>query len=111
VSHDGNDSAAAKFDDLVSTFVGVPDVLSPGFSKGFGSSALRVNGKIFAMLVRGRLVVKLSSARVTELVQGGQGTNFDANKGKPLKQWLVVNGYSEQNWEDLSNEALNFVRG
>ena len=111
MSNDDNASAAAKFDDLVSRFVGVPGVLPPGSTKGFGSSALRVNGKIFAMLVRGRLVVKLSSARVAELVRNGHGANFDANKGKPMKEWVVVNGDSEQNWEDLATEALNFVRG
>lgn len=35
------------------------------------SSVLNVNGKIFAMLVKGKFVAKLPKARVDELVGGG----------------------------------------
>lgn len=43
-----------------------------GRSKGFGSGTLLVNGKIFAMMTsKGELVVKLSKARVDDLVNGG----------------------------------------
>ena len=39
---------------------------------GFGANAgLRVGGKIFAMLVRGELVVKLPAVRCVELVSSG----------------------------------------
>jgi hypothetical protein len=47
----------------------------------FGRSALRWEKKIFAMLVRGRLVVKLPAPPVDALVSGGDGVHFDANKG------------------------------
>ena len=41
------------------------------------SNVLSVNGKIFAMLVRGKLVVKLPKQRVDGLVAGRAGTYFD----------------------------------
>jgi hypothetical protein len=59
---------AEHFDALVETFVGTPDVTlptdDPTAKRGFGSSALKVKDKIFAMLVNDRLVVKLPRMRV-----------------------------------------------
>ena len=105
------DSPAERFDDLASHFTEIPGVVPPGAGTGFGSSALRVDGRIFAMLVRDDLVVKLPAARVNHLVETGHGTNFDANKGKPMKQWLVLDSGSDYSWVDLATEALAFVRG
>ena len=49
-----------RYEDLVDELVGVAGVTPPrGGGSGFGRSALRFYGRIFAMLVRGRLVVKL----------------------------------------------------
>ena len=51
--------------------MGADGVTPPQGGGGFGRSALRYRGKIFAMLVRGSLVVKLPAGRVTELVASG----------------------------------------
>ena len=75
----------------------------------FGAAALKVNGRIFAMLVRGALVVKLPSRRVTGLIEQGRGGPFDAGKGSPMKEWLAVGGGSAEEWEQLATEALDFV--
>src|SRR5262249_52696645 len=46
--------------------------------KGFGSGALKVNGKIFAMITsKGYFVVKLPRARVDHFVAAGVGERFD----------------------------------
>jgi hypothetical protein len=42
-------------------------------ARRFGSSALRVRGRIFAMLSGGRLVIKLPARRVAELIGSGDG--------------------------------------
>jgi hypothetical protein len=61
------------------------------------------------MLVREVLVVKLPAARVTALVDEGQGTRFDANKGTAMKEWLCLDPDSETPWTALAIEALEFV--
>src|SRR5207247_2039163 len=59
--------------------------------KMMASVGLKVNEKIFAMLVRGDLVVKLPRARVDELVAARTGKRFDPRRdGRVMKEWLVV---------------------
>lgn len=80
--------------------------------KGFGASALKVNGRIFAMMSsRGEFVVKLPSQRVAQLVASGQAVHYDAGKGRPMKEWLAVPPGSALDWSALADEALTFVRG
>ena len=81
---------------------------SPG-KRGFGSSALQVNSKIFAMLTRGRFTVKLPCDRVDELVASDKGERLDPGHGRPMKEWLVVNSISQDEWLTLAREAKRFV--
>ncbi len=60
-----------RYEDLVDELVGTAGVTPPRGGGGFGRSALRYQGKIFAMLVRGRLVVKVPARRVDALVEAG----------------------------------------
>jgi TfoX/Sxy family transcriptional regulator of competence genes len=77
---------------------------------GFGTSAgLRVSGKIFAMLVRGELVVKLPKDRVDALVETGAARRFDAGKGRPMKEWASVPASASRRWKGLVEEARVFV--
>jgi hypothetical protein len=85
--------------------------VSHGGGKGFGSGALKVNGKIFAMMSsEGKFVVKLSKKRVDELVSSGKGEPFDSGRGRIMKEWLVV-GTGKANWVELAKEAYEFVKG
>lgn len=99
-----------RFEDLVDELTGIDGVVPPRGGSGFGRSAVRYQGKIFAMLVRGSLVLKLPAARVTELVAAGEGAHFDANKGTPMKEWLSLDPGSGQPWLPLAHEALDFAR-
>jgi hypothetical protein len=77
---------------------------------GFGTNpGLRVSGKIFAMLVRGELVVKLPTDRVDELVEAGVARRFDAGKGRPMKEWASVPANASRRWKGLVEEAKGFV--
>jgi TfoX/Sxy family transcriptional regulator of competence genes len=98
-----------RFDALVDQLVGTAGVTPPSPGRGFGSSALRFQNKIFAMFVRGQLVVKLSKAQVDALVKSGDGVRFDANKGTPMKEWFALDPASELAWLPLAREALEFA--
>ncbi|MFI5608511.1 hypothetical protein [Amycolatopsis sp. NPDC051903] len=101
-----------RFEDLVDELLdsdGANGVEPPRPGSGFGSSALRVDKRIFAMCVRGHLVVKLPKPRVDELVAGGHGVRFDANKGTPMKEWFTLAEDAPLAWPALAREALAFV--
>ena len=102
--------AVRRFEDVVDGLVGSPGVTPPRGGSGFGRSALRWENKIFAMLVRGRLVLKLPASRVDALVGGGDGVHFDANKGTPMKEWFSLDPESGLAWLPLAQEALDFAR-
>jgi TfoX/Sxy family transcriptional regulator of competence genes len=78
--------------------------------KLFASQGLKVDGRIFAMIVKGRLVVKLPKARVDELVEAGQAEHFDPGHGRPMKEWAAYSG-AESKWPGLAREARAFVGG
>jgi hypothetical protein len=102
--------AVRRFEDVVDGLLGSPGVTPPRGGSGFGRSALRWENKIFAMLVRGRLVLKLPADRVDALVGGGDGVHFDANKGTPMKEWFSLDPESGLAWRPLAQEALDFAR-
>ena len=103
--------ASERYARLVNDLAGAPGVTRVAEGKGFGSSGqLKVDGRIFAMLVRDALVLKLPAARVSELVSAHEGTHFDAGKGKPMREWFVLSPTSRKDWRDLAGEAMAFVR-
>lgn len=104
-------TAEGRYEDLVDELIGAEGVTPPRGGSGFGRSALRCQGKIFAMLVRGRLVLKLPARRVDELIEAGEGVRFDANKGTPMKEWFSLDSGSGRAWLPLASEALEFARG
>ena len=103
-------SVEERYARLAEAFLKRPNVTQGDGGKGFGSSALKVEGRIFAMLSsRLDFVVKLPRKRVDELVESGDGHPFDAGKGRPMKEWLVVPPTSSLDWSAVAEEALAFV--
>ena len=77
-------------------------------STGFGSNpGLRVGGKIFAMEVDGRLVVKLPAERVTALSEAN-AEPFVIGR-RTMREWVSV-APGAHDWNALAREALAFVR-
>jgi hypothetical protein len=95
------------FERLSETHLADPAV---GQGTGFGSSpGLRVNGKIFAMLVRDELVVKLPKDRIDRLVASGAASRFDPGHGRIMKEWASVPTRGSRSWGRLMVEAKEFV--
>jgi|KBSMisStaDraftv2_1062788.scaffolds.fasta_scaffold656504_1 hypothetical protein len=106
------DETKARFAAIVAALVEAPGVThSKSRSRLFGAAALKVNEKIFAMVSSGgQFVVKLPKERVEALVASGAGERFDADRGRPMKEWLDVRSESADEWLELAREALEFVR-
>ena len=99
----------ATFARVVAAFAADPRIEPPAPERGaFGSNGLTVGGRIFAMLVRGALVVKLPRERVEELVRSGRGEPFDAGRGRAMKEWVTIRR-PDRSWLRLAAEARAFV--
>src|SRR5215831_15883256 len=95
-----------RFAAVIGAFAGDRRVTSGTMMASLG---LKVGGKIFAMLVRGHLVVKLPRERVAALVEAGLGEQFDPRRdGRLMKEWVVVAG-DEPPWVSVAREAYDFV--
>ena len=107
-----SESAAAdpRFAPVVAALAGKRDVTLES-RRGFGSGALKVNGKILAMMTsHAEFVVKIPKARVDELVNQGIGERFEPGPGRIMKEWLALDRHPEL-WIDLAKEAYKFVKG
>jgi hypothetical protein len=101
-------SSADSFGAIVATFTCDRRVVYGG-GKGFGSGALKVDGKIFAMISsKGEFVVKLPAHRVDELVRDGTAQHFDPGRGEKMKEWIALNGKPDI-WLELATEGRQFV--
>jgi hypothetical protein len=107
-------NAAERFAALVETMLSRSEVTygsdeSRGARRSFGSRSLKANGKIFAMLVKDRLVVKLPANRVDELVAQDVGERFDPGHGRVQREWLSVRSESPDDWLAMATESEAFV--
>jgi len=102
--------ADALFARLVKRFSADRSVTPPTTEAGkFGTSALKVDGKIFAFLSQEDLVVKLPRGRVDELIAFGTGKAYDARRGKVMKEWVAIAPQHSRRWSRLAEEARQFV--
>ena len=100
----------ARLDAIAKSFAGDRQVTRET-RKGFGSGALKVNGKIFAMVsTNAEFVVKLPRTRTAELVESGVGVFFEPGPGRLMKEWLAMGAEAKTpSWLELAREARAFV--
>jgi len=105
-----------RFADLVDEFAADPSVTpperGPGARRRFGATALKVHGKVFAMLSGGNLTLKLPAARVEALLASGAGKRFDPrHDGRQMREWVSLTPSYADDWLPLAQEARAFVAG
>jgi len=91
---------------VADAFAGDRDVT---VGKMMASIGLKVRGKIFAMMVKGRFVAKLPRDRVDALVAAGNGDYFDPGHGRLMKEWIAM-APSTAPWVELAREAHRYVK-
>ena len=100
-----------RFAPVVKAFANDRAVTHGGKGKGFGSSGLKVNGKLFALMSsRGLFVAKLPRERVEALTAQHVGRPFDPGHGRLMKEWIELDG-GEASWVGLAREARRYVGG
>jgi TfoX/Sxy family transcriptional regulator of competence genes len=105
------DESELAFAHLAKTLSKDPRVDPPEMARaqGFGSKGLKVARKLFAFHSKGRLVLKLPSARVEALASSAAGQRFDPGHGRVMKEWIAIDLGSKPLWPRLAHEALEFA--
>ena len=75
----------------------------------FSSPGLRLDDTIFAMDVKGELVVKLAEGRCEELASDGGARPF-AMGGRQMREWVVIEAERAFEWDAIADEALAYAR-
>jgi hypothetical protein len=89
----------ARWEDLVER--STDGEVTPGSM--FGSRGLRTGRRFFALWWHERLVVKLPTDRLAELVALGQAVPFEPMEGRRMNGWAVLGDSVE--WDPVVAEA------
>jgi hypothetical protein len=100
-------SPEARFEAIAARLLPEPGVER---RRAFHNPGLTAGGRIFAMLVRGEMVVKLPAERCAGLVAAGAARPFDRGQGRPLREWVVLPADGPEDWLERAEEALAFAR-
>ncbi len=75
------------------------------------SPCLRFQGDFFAMMFdrAEALIIKVSPARVAELIESGKGAEFNFTK-KTFKEWVMISLDYIDEFDDLTKEAMLYVQ-
>jgi hypothetical protein len=101
-------SAETAFDAVATALLPYADVEE---GTGFGTNpGLRTNGKIFAILHTGQLILKLPAGRCTALIATGEARAFQIGR-RTMREWVQFASVDEQQWLALAREARSYVAG
>ena len=80
-------------------------------AKMFGVPGLKIGRKMFAMWMKGELILKLPKERVDTIVASKRGKRFYHlfDKSHLMKEWVSIGHKNKYNWVKLTQEAKDFV--
>jgi hypothetical protein len=81
----------------------------PNRPQRMNANSFCVHNRVFAMRVGEDLVIKLSPARVAELIERRVALSHVVNGG-PMKEWATLRPATEKKWLALAKESLDYVR-
>jgi hypothetical protein len=94
------------FSKVIAAFAGDRSVTLGG---KFGTTSLMRDGKVFAMLMKGRFIAKLPAAEVDGVVgtSAGEAEHLVMGRRK-MNEWLAITG-GQRRWVPLARKAYEFV--
>lgn len=105
----GEDPARDLFDRLAGEYLGRPGV---DYGRIWHNDGLTVHTKIFAMVVRGQLVLKLPAAQAEQLRTDGAAVAFEPRPGRPMREWVCLDPPTgragEKRWRELIADAYAY---
>ena len=99
------DDAQGLFDQIAAEYLAKPGVT---YGRIWHNDGLKVNNKIFAMIVRDQLVVKVEAGQAGQLIDAGDGVAFEPRPGRRMKEWVVVGSAEDQLWRRLIADAFRY---
>ena len=102
-----NGKANRTFESVVRAMSREPGVTQ---AKMFGCKGFKIKGKFFAVMVRGRLAVKLSESVVKEVIARKRGKQFHHiyDPNRIMKEWVSLEPIGND-WLKLVRKAKHFV--
>ena len=79
--------------------------------KMFGMPCIKIsNGKMFAGYFEGSMVFKLGGSNHAEALSLAGATLFDpSDRGRPMKEWVVVPVEHSSRWLEFAQDAFDYV--
>ena len=101
------DAAQARLEELAVEYLALPDV---DWGPMFGSTGLRVRGKVFAVAARaGGLLIKIPEAHADELAESGVAGRMVMG-GRPRREWVLVPDEADDTtWSAQLDAAYTYV--
>ena len=96
------------FDTLAQSFSQQPHM---EISTMMASPCLRYKGNFVTMFFEKQdaLIIKVSPERVNEIIEHGEGNEFNFTK-KRFKEWVLIPSEFEERFEQYINEAMTYAK-